>query len=426
MAARNLLLGMALMTSTCLGVPPSRCFVEVYVIDTGGGVEPYGISADGTVVVGLARTQNAGPTRAFRWTIGGGAEFLRTRNGEIENPAWGISSDGLVIVGKNGVTPFAWRSSTDVIDLGFLDPDDRRGTARAANLDGSVIVGSSPDRPSRAFRWTKGSGMIELPNPLGEGIVQAWDVSDDGLAIAGTLSGDSGGRAAIWEEGQGWSLLDPLQGEEDGRSSALVIRRDGEAILGAANDTVNGEVEAFLWTSDGGSMSLGDLAPPGQYNSFPRDMSDDGGVVIGFQRDLGPFLWTPEDGMRFLRNVLTDDYAADMSEFVLWEPTAISADGKVIALTGQIDSRNYTIGLVIRIPPDCPVDYTTTGNPNDPLYGVPNGIVDSNDFFFYLDAFADDRELADLTGNGYCMPDGIIDSDDFFLFLDLFVFGCRP
>ncbi len=78
----------------------------------------------------------------------------------------------------------------------------------------------------------------------------------------------------------------------------------------------------------------------------------------------------------------------------------------------------------------CPADFTGSGNPNDPDYGVPNDIVDADDFFFFLDLFAAGDERADLTGSGnpndpaYGLPNGVIDADDFFFFLDLFVQGC--
>lgn len=78
----------------------------------------------------------------------------------------------------------------------------------------------------------------------------------------------------------------------------------------------------------------------------------------------------------------------------------------------------------------CPADLTGSGDPNDPGYGIPDGSVDGDDFFFYLDLFASGDPGADLTGSGdpndpfYGIPDGSIDADDFFFYLDLFVQGC--
>ncbi len=78
----------------------------------------------------------------------------------------------------------------------------------------------------------------------------------------------------------------------------------------------------------------------------------------------------------------------------------------------------------------CPGDLTGSSNPNDPSYGVPNDIVDADDFFFYLDLFVSGDPAADLTGSSnpqdpaYGIPNGVIDADDFFFYLDLFVQGC--
>lgn len=81
--------------------------------------------------------------------------------------------------------------------------------------------------------------------------------------------------------------------------------------------------------------------------------------------------------------------------------------------------------------PDCPADLTGSGDPNDPDYGEPDGVVDAADFFYYLDQFASGNlDEADLTGSGdpndpdYGIPDGVIDADDFFFYLDLFAQGC--
>ncbi|MCC6285193.1 MAG: S8 family serine peptidase [Phycisphaerales bacterium] len=79
----------------------------------------------------------------------------------------------------------------------------------------------------------------------------------------------------------------------------------------------------------------------------------------------------------------------------------------------------------------CPADLSGSSDPNDPGYGVPDGSIDSADFFYFLDAFAaGDAQTADLTGSSdpndpaYGTPDGLIDAADFFFYLDLFVQGC--
>ncbi len=79
----------------------------------------------------------------------------------------------------------------------------------------------------------------------------------------------------------------------------------------------------------------------------------------------------------------------------------------------------------------CAADLTTSSDPNDPAYGVPDGMVDASDFFYFLDQFAGANvAVADLTGSSdpndpaYGVPDGAVDASDFFYYLDLFVEGC--
>ncbi len=47
-----------------------------------------------------------------------------------------------------------------------------------------------------------------------------------------------------------------------------------------------------------------------------------------------------------------------------------------------------------------------------------DGVVDADDFFLYLNLFADGDPITDMNG------DGVIDADDFFLYLNLFAHGC--
>ncbi|MCB9844832.1 MAG: hypothetical protein H6811_02435 [Phycisphaeraceae bacterium] len=89
----------------------------------------------------------------------------------------------------------------------------------------------------------------------------------------------------------------------------------------------------------------------------------------------------------------------------------------------------YVFELETPVEP-CEADLTGSSDPNDPEYGVPNGVTDGDDFFYFLDQFAaGNLDVADLTGSGdpndpeYGVPDGTLDGDDFFFYLDLFV-GC--
>jgi len=69
---------------------------------------------------------------------------------------------------------------------------------------------------------------------------------------------------------------------------------------------------------------------------------------------------------------------------------------------------------------NCPADLTGPDGS-----GAPDGVLDANDFFFYLSLFASGDAGADLTdAGGSGNPDGIIDANDFFFYLQLFAAGC--
>jgi len=81
--------------------------------------------------------------------------------------------------------------------------------------------------------------------------------------------------------------------------------------------------------------------------------------------------------------------------------------------------------------PPCRPDLTTSALPGSPGYGVPNGTLNNDDFFYYLAQFsAGNLARADLTTGavpgspGYGVPNGIINNDDFFYYLTMFGLGC--
>ncbi len=81
--------------------------------------------------------------------------------------------------------------------------------------------------------------------------------------------------------------------------------------------------------------------------------------------------------------------------------------------------------------PQCAPDLTTGAIPGQAGYGVPNGAVNNDDFFFYLAQFAaGNMVVADMTTTaipgsaGYGVPNGVLNNDDFFYYLSIFSAGC--
>jgi probable HAF family extracellular repeat protein len=186
-----------------------------------------GTTIDGKVVVGNARN-GCTIAHAFRWEESTGMIDLGSSVAGRASLAQGISGDGNVIVGyqdrADGFRQGArWVGGRQ--DL-FEGPSGPAGTAIAANVNGSIIVGRvctpanvlDPNDQS-AWMWTARDGLKCLPAPrrrVSPGpaiLVDANATSDDGRVIGGgqNVGGSRDSDAVIWIGGSPSYLKDYLQ-----------------------------------------------------------------------------------------------------------------------------------------------------------------------------------------------------------------------
>src|SRR5262245_49323645 len=103
----------------------------------------------------------------------------------FSSDAYGISADGSTVVGQstssNGSEAFRWTVADGIVGLGDLPNNGFSSLARGASADGSVIVGRGlSGLGGEAFRWTSAGGMVglgDLPDPdnISQGV--AYEVS---------------------------------------------------------------------------------------------------------------------------------------------------------------------------------------------------------------------------------------------------------
>ncbi|MBN8279909.1 MAG: PEP-CTERM sorting domain-containing protein [Gammaproteobacteria bacterium] len=219
-----------------------------------------GVSADGTVVAGII----GGESNAAVWSAGNWTLLSPLPTGR-SSAAFGISGDGLVVVGRSsreddllGPVQEATRWVDGVpLGLGDLAGGTFFSRAQAASADGSVVVGWSNGEyridgaeggweVDLAFRWTAADGMVALDQmsgvccePRGS---RAVDISADGRIIVGNRDGDG---ATIWIDGaDGVRLLDLLAaqgatGLEGWSLAATAISADGRTIVGLGHNASN-------------------------------------------------------------------------------------------------------------------------------------------------------------------------------------------
>ena len=254
-------------------------------LGTLGGDESraYGVSADGSVVVGIS-WDAAGIYRAFRWTAGGGMANLGTLGGDWSwGGARGVSADGSVVVGSadnaaGDDRAFRWTPGGGMQDLGTLGGDHSR--AYAVSPDGSVVVGraSRADWLTHAFRWTAAGGTEDLGTLPGSVWSEAFAVSADGLVVAGQDRNAAGQyRAFRWTAAGGMENLGYLSWY---CSDAYAVSADGSIVVGVSDGS------AFRWTAAGGmedlNITYADLLSGSSWLTEASAISPDGRYIVGF------------------------------------------------------------------------------------------------------------------------------------------------
>ena len=183
-----------------------------------------GVSRDGYVIVGLAQ-DGCKLAHAFRWTASAGMMDLGSSVANRNSRADGVSGDGNVVVGfqetAEGFQQGArWANGQQQLITG---PQGVVGGAKAANVDGSIVIGRvchpSSEVTQDAWIWTARGGTTclpapkVLPSPGPKIIVEASATSDDGQVIGGSqnVGGSPDSNAVIWIGGRPAYLKDFLQ-----------------------------------------------------------------------------------------------------------------------------------------------------------------------------------------------------------------------
>jgi len=261
------------------------------------------VSADGSVVVGRGRT---GPStldqEAFRWTAETGMVGLGFLPGHTFSNAFGLTPDGSTVVGtsRNPLTgesfAYRWTESGGMQSLGgFVAGGASFGNGISA--DGETILGtvSTATSPRIAAKWTQADGWTTLGDlPGGSESSAAWASSADGSVIAGDSSSAlaPAGEAFRWTEAGGMQGLGFLGGA--GISTVSGMSADGSIIVGASTPPITDFTQAFIWDETHGMRNLREVL----INDFGLDellswdlvgalgISDDGNTIAGWGRNL--------------------------------------------------------------------------------------------------------------------------------------------
>lgn len=267
-------------------------------ISLGFGDRAIDTSANGTVVVGWTNTP--GGREAYRWTPADGRVGLGDlAGGAFDSLGYGVSADGSVVVGDadDGTgRAFRWTQATGMQALPhyqeYAGQTIFHSIARKVNTDGSIVAGyTSLGEGVSAVRWVDGTPDYLGDLPGAGRFSDAYAISGDGSTVVGwsngTSEGGTGFQAFRWTEATGMVGLGDLPGGAGlFRSIAFGVSDDGSVIVGSAN--FNAEANAFLWSQAGGMVDLKGLLE-GTYGlnltgwqlTEAWDISPDGRTIVG-------------------------------------------------------------------------------------------------------------------------------------------------
>ena len=197
------------------------------------------VSANGSTIVGSGNGVNG--TKAVRWvaTSSYTAQLLHPETAYSYSEAFGVSSDGSIIVGNTSAGAFRWTSTSGLVLL----PGGTTAGANAISADGTVVVGGNSS--GSAVRWV-GSASA---SPLGSTQAQAMAVNRDGTVIVG-FTGSTTTDAFVWDTTNGMRSLATVLTNAGADVSAWTLNQatgvssDGKVIVG--NGSHNGTYEAWI------------------------------------------------------------------------------------------------------------------------------------------------------------------------------------
>ncbi len=351
--SRNRTIALILAISAILSQSNAASFQGVGgLLDNGGPSvfrsESYGVSGDGSVVFGSSTS--AGGGEAFRWTAQTGIQGLGDiAGGQFRSLAKDASYDGSTIVGYGttlnayGETvehPFVWTEE------GMQELDQPYWTQKSSNplsisSDGTVAAGVITTMftqwgsfQRRSILWDLEDGtttLMDWPANVGSDFrIHRVDISGNGSSI---LVAGGSGNGMIWTAEAGYRATCA--------GSAVALSGDGETIAGYGGFSQPYYGSAYVWTEDAGKTRIGTYED--EYRNFPYDLSYDGSVVVGGLFDdyameeedvYIAYIWTEEDGVRLVKDMLVDQYGLDLVGWNLAIATGISDDGMTIVGSG--------------------------------------------------------------------------------------------
>ena len=318
----------------------------------------------------------------------------------------GLSGDGSVAVGDfgRGGPVFRWTAKTGIVPMDVPSTGEITSISHNGIYMSSNLYDPNADASLGAYRWDAVNGWLPVTaaGSCGTDTTVNFAVDDNGGVYGLAYGSCTSYRAFRWTPTGGTRLFPSPGVKPDGTPANTRVNKvsaDGSTVVGWMEDPIIGMWEGTVWTPAGvdlvrtatgelvdevtavsGDGSLvggalivgqepfgdgwrrkargtklefieplpGDAAP-----AQPAAMSRNGDVMVGFSGNAflsfnpGPFIWTRELGTANFDDFVRGQGTSMEQWWSLWEPTAMSDDGRTIGGWGV--GSLYYAGWVLRI-----------------------------------------------------------------------------
>ncbi len=264
--------------SLSIGVRPAFAQAPLF-FQLPAGYYPTDVSTAGGNVTVVGTSFNSGG--AFKWTPTGGVVEIGSTSYNDGEPVR-ISRDGTTIVGSQDVLG----TSSAAIENGTVSWTPIPGiggsssgtstTPSAVNSNGTVITGLGwvNGGTAHAYKWTQGSGSIDLMPFFNSPSSRAFGVNGDGTVTVGWE--DSGGRKAARWVGTTRTFL--LYNGVIQANEAYAVNALGTIVVGYR---LNSNLAAWRWDSATNNITPLPNLPGYTTHALAIDLVDDGSKIIG-------------------------------------------------------------------------------------------------------------------------------------------------
>ncbi|MCA9289150.1 MAG: hypothetical protein KDA05_11230, partial [Phycisphaerales bacterium] len=376
----------AALALVCAGAhaQPQYDIVDMGLVNMGDtNAQGLGISPGG---VGVGRSLATG-SQAFSWTASGGIVGLDLLPGRAYQVANGASDTGLCVGVASttffGSSPLPVLWTNGAASALALSAGQTLGRAYDVNDSGLVVGSQNGGSSERAAVWIGGVPTPILATPANGAIMTtAFRCNNAGLVVGNGFDPANLGRnvGLLHDTNTNTSVeVPPLAGHNG--TIAFDISENGFVVGPSTfNQT---DARPFRWDQVNPPIEI--PLPTGASTASARGVNSDGWVVgIGSGLFAVPFLF---DGTQtyVLQDLIPPGTGWDISMNTSSSALGISEDGTIVG-AGLLGGQVRAYAMILRT--TCEPDLTTGAIAGQAGYGVPNGTLNNDDFFYYLAEFA--------------------------------------